>query len=772
MKVSDNFQRPNNLSLGPNWSSPVPFSTGPTGFGTGTIQLLNNAFAPTSSAGGAALSVWAADGFANDQYASAQISVVAPFTSVVAITAATLSGGNTIYNYTLSSGSALTVNQQIYVTGMAHAGNNGNFQITGLGGGTFTVVNASGFTATESGTGNSPSDSNVGLVVRGSTDGLNAYVLYVGTNSGLVGNGGVFAGADNRTQDVELWRIVNGVATFMAGNGGIPYTPLAVNDVFTLIASGITLVVIQNSVQIFKTTDSSVASGTPGIMVWSTAPPGEWANPTTYGAGNSAMQMTNWVGGDDNYTFTQLASDTLKEGTSSTQVSVDPFTRANGSLGANWVSSVGTLQIVSNKVLATTNNTRNAAYWGGGQTFNNDQYAEATIAVMNGTALGGPSVRTAFTGVNGVTGETGYILLVPATGVSGNLLVQRMINGASATILTIPTITPVVGDVFRISIAGTTITAFQNGVSKGTIVDANLTKGFPGIFCFAPTTSTDCQLSSWAAGGVGLPTTFTTLPNQNWQSDSVNGASPNTIDSSVYAAAWQNVISPSADQYAEAKVTSAAIGTGPAIRISTAADTAYALILGFANTAKLIKIVAGVTTVLGQAIYVFNNGDMFRVEALGSIITAKINGVIQLVASDSAIAAGKFGLVGVAAGTTQTFSNWAGGNVVIVGPPTLGTLSLGSYNGISLSTAIANPSSLDIIQILSEGGRVVWNLDKNGVATINPTTPTRGALNTFFGANFQSSFSPNPQSLDIFQVVGQGGKVVFSVDSQGNAGNH
>ena len=34
----------------------------------------------------------------------------------------------------------------ITITGMTHSGNNGTFIITGLGAGTFTVVNASGFT--------------------------------------------------------------------------------------------------------------------------------------------------------------------------------------------------------------------------------------------------------------------------------------------------------------------------------------------------------------------------------------------------------------------------------------------------------------------------------------------------------------------------------------------------------------------------------------------------------------------------------------------------
>lgn len=66
--------------------------------------------------------------------------------SLLSITAASRSGSNTTYTYTLTSGIALISGMTISITGFSHSGNNGTFVITGLGGGTFTVVNASGFT--------------------------------------------------------------------------------------------------------------------------------------------------------------------------------------------------------------------------------------------------------------------------------------------------------------------------------------------------------------------------------------------------------------------------------------------------------------------------------------------------------------------------------------------------------------------------------------------------------------------------------------------------
>lgn len=66
--------------------------------------------------------------------------------SLVAISGATRSGSNTIYNYTLSSGPVLRIGMSFIITGMANGGNNGTFTVTALGAGTFTVANASGVT--------------------------------------------------------------------------------------------------------------------------------------------------------------------------------------------------------------------------------------------------------------------------------------------------------------------------------------------------------------------------------------------------------------------------------------------------------------------------------------------------------------------------------------------------------------------------------------------------------------------------------------------------
>jgi hypothetical protein len=68
--------------------------------------------------------------------------------TVVSISAAAQSGGNTTYTYTLTSGPDLLNNNLVTltITGMQDAGNNGSFSLNSVGAGTFTVTNPTGVT--------------------------------------------------------------------------------------------------------------------------------------------------------------------------------------------------------------------------------------------------------------------------------------------------------------------------------------------------------------------------------------------------------------------------------------------------------------------------------------------------------------------------------------------------------------------------------------------------------------------------------------------------
>jgi YVTN family beta-propeller protein len=77
----------------------------------------------------------------------APLSDFPPVMTKVNITAATQSGSNTTYTYSLTSGPDLQVGMSIVIARMTDPGNNGTFAIAALGAGTFTVGNGSGVTA-------------------------------------------------------------------------------------------------------------------------------------------------------------------------------------------------------------------------------------------------------------------------------------------------------------------------------------------------------------------------------------------------------------------------------------------------------------------------------------------------------------------------------------------------------------------------------------------------------------------------------------------------
>jgi hypothetical protein len=406
--VSDNFTRPNSIALNGNWDAVVPFNTSAWG-SAGGLQILNNAFAGLSSGGGAAMSIYPGT-FGNNQYAQATISAIAAFTSVVSITACSASAGTSTYTYTLVSGASLQLRQQVYISGMTNSGNNSGsngFFITALGAGTFSVANASPG-ANESGstgTGKSPSDSNVGLVVRGTADGKNGYVAFIGTNSGYVGAGSQ-ASADTRVYDVELWKVVAGTTTFITSvTQPITSIPDSVNDVYVLSAVGTSIAIYKNGVSIVSASDSALSSGNPGIMSWTVGGVGEWANPTTYAVGNSGQQMTDFSASDYGVSaiqnhVTAFANATSISGTfSSPNVAGDTLVALVFSNGAAAIPTISDTAGNTNWVLVDS-----AHGWGTG---GNTNFAVAIFVCTNCKAMTG-NVVTVHT--NAASGNVDLII--------------------------------------------------------------------------------------------------------------------------------------------------------------------------------------------------------------------------------------------------------------------------------------------------------------------------------------------------------------------------
>ena len=184
-------------------------------------------------------------------------------------------------------------------------------------------------------------------------------------------------------------------------------------------------------------------------------------------------------------TYTQLASSTFP-GTVS-PIASPPWTTATGlAAGMKSVSGLAT-GIIS---AAPCGAFYSAA------TLPNDQYAEVTInATNNANNYRGPAVR-----MNSSGGGQGYFLEVSPSDL--NVYLRIMIagvlggggNGAVAAIST--------GDVFRIEVLGSTITLFQNGISKFSMTDTQVTSGSAGMFDQTITGNATGDISAWDAGSI------------------------------------------------------------------------------------------------------------------------------------------------------------------------------------------------------------------------------------------------------------------------------
>ena len=467
--VSDNFVRANG-SLGANWNttSTIPPQTS---------QLLNDACAPSSVAQTGfpvALAAWAGAGtFSANQFSKAQISTIAPSQSVVSITAAVFAAGNVTYTYALTSGAALQAPQEIIVSGMQNAGNNGALLISSLAAGTFTAPNATGVNeAGSAGTGLSPTDSLAGPAVRMTPGALTGYFLFVGNNSGYVAfnNGTV----DNRQYVVELWKLVSGAQSELIQILTSATIPDVVGDIYYLFA-------LQNKIVAYKNNfvcnlgqgiivDSSILSGVPGLEVSSAQGAGH-TMPLGANVGVSGFSMTNFVGSD-------LPSTPVNWTAKATEV----FTVAGNAPTPPYITIPGFGAIAQFQGLGGSHSGETGN--GGGFLHTGRTWApnQASQIVVSNVA-GNTSIFLAARYSSSV--QTGYFAgFIFTNGLgAGTFEINAFTNGTTTQQVTVAG-TVNFADVLHLEVIGTTINLKQNGVTVLTMTDTSISQGSPGAIGF------------------------------------------------------------------------------------------------------------------------------------------------------------------------------------------------------------------------------------------------------------------------------------------------
>jgi hypothetical protein len=465
--ATDNFARADG-NLGSNWSVLSNF-----GGSDGGIQILNNAFAPTDGSQTGfptSIGTWIGPStFGPNQYAKVEISAISPEQSVVAISGATLSGANTIYNYTLTSGQALKTPQPINITGMADIGNNGNFVISDADSGTFTVPNGNGVTDTsQTGTGISATDSLGGPAVRTTAGVLNGYFVYIGNNSGYVAHNN--GQTDGRVYVRELWKFVDGNASEVQQVATDLTIPDAVGDVYYLFALGNKVSLYKNNVFLATDVDTSLATGRPGIITSSATGAGH-TTPLGANAGVSGMQFTNWVGSSAPSTpsgwVAQATETFLVPGNTAQKILAPnpPWSQVPGFTGVPIFQKTGETQFSGTSSLIYT-----------GRTWANDQSSSIVAStVLRFTSLS-LLVRASSTSETFYLGEFHF-----NNGFGpGTFSLTKLVDGVSTSLATLAGSVNF-ADVLRLEVMGSTLTFKQNGATVLTANDSDITGGSPGV---------------------------------------------------------------------------------------------------------------------------------------------------------------------------------------------------------------------------------------------------------------------------------------------------
>lgn len=237
-----------------------------------------------------------------------------------------------------------------------------------------------------------------------------------------------------------------------------------------------------------------------------------------------------------------------------------------------------------------------------------------------------------------------------------------------------------------------------------------------------------------ANGGLGA--NWTTVTGASAPQIVGNLVEPAAVGGTNSEARW-NADALGNDQYAEIVIVALNTASGrqaaAMVRCASAARTFYSAQasgpLGATTTITLEKRVAGTKTVLGSVVTTVAANDVLRISAVGTVLTATLNGatVIQLI--DSTIAAGSPGLViatDVGAITDAKLDSWradvlpgsthtvSGTGSFAMATPTWLSVSI-TGRPARLTSGAANPANWYHV------GMVSWGT-ANGAITAHPIT--------------------------------------------------
>lgn len=172
----------------------------------------------------------------------------------------------------------------------------------------------------------------------------------------------------------------------------------------------------------------------------------------------------------------------------------DAFTGESVPLSASWATpTVGGWLITSNRAGGTNGGGFNLVAWAA-DTLSANQYAQAVSTVTGGDASG-PVVRIQSGSVGG------YVLDWYAP--DSSITLQRIDSSGPTTATLASCGTAATAPTLKISISGTSLTGYVNGVSACTATDTTYASGQPGIFAYQGGSVDDFVADNVGGGGGG-----------------------------------------------------------------------------------------------------------------------------------------------------------------------------------------------------------------------------------------------------------------------------
>jgi len=367
------------------------------------------------------------------------------------------------------------------------------------------------------------------------------------------------------------------------------------------------------------------------------------------------------------------------------------------------------------------------AYWSA-TSFANDQFSQARIA--GGLAGGSQWVQiTVRASGSGDGSYNNYLFYTDGVAGANHTEVAKNINGVQTALRSFP-VTFAIGDIIRISVSGTTITCYKNGVPLGTVTDASLASGSPGVGVYGSAVTVD----DWQGGS-------TTTAPASVASVSVSPSSASIVVSSTRqltavvrdangTALPDRAVAWSSDNTAVATVDATGLVTAVSAGAATITATSEGKTGSTAITVTLVPVanvavspisaslMAGTTrqftatttdannnTLTGRAVsWASSNTAVATINASTGLLTAVAPGGPVTITATSE---GKTGTASVTVTPVPV--------ATVTVSPSAPTISVGDV--LSLTTTLRDANN----NVLT--GRVVtWNSDAPSVASVNPTT--------------------------------------------------